>query len=109
MAAIYFLFGDNLIDDNFAAAVLSVDLENPLFSDQRCALLKLVPNEYKPNWQQAFINNLNASGQSSASELAWNLETKQSRNFYEQKALDYFRYIEHAFSTETDAFLIFKS
>lgn len=50
------LLKDRIVDEEFALDVLSVDFENPLFSELRCSLLRFVPES--GNWKEEFINNL---------------------------------------------------
>jgi len=47
-----------LIDDEFIADVLAVDLQRPVVSAQRCGLLQYVPSQWSPDWQAKFRQNL---------------------------------------------------
>jgi len=59
--AIHTLIDKKIIDNKFAAAVLSIDLQNPIFSSKRCELLRLVPQEFSPRWQSEFLAALKGS------------------------------------------------
>lgn len=51
----------HVVDKKFIADVLAIDFTNPLFSAQRCGLLKLVPQQELSNWLELFIANPPAS------------------------------------------------
>lgn len=73
--AIESLIKDGLIDREFAADVLAVDITNPLFSPARCGLLQLAPQKADPDWQAKFKASLKAAAPSNpaAKELSDNL------------------------------------
>lgn len=50
------LMGKGIVDEEFVLDVLSVDFKRPLFSSERCDLLKLVPEN--PDWKKGFLANL---------------------------------------------------
>lgn len=56
--AIKQLINDKIISRDFALSVLMVDFTHPVFSEKRCALLKLIP-EYTDRWETVFAENLN--------------------------------------------------
>ncbi len=58
--AILHLIKDNRITQQFAQSVLMIDYQHPLFSQQRCDLLKQVPDKSDPNWVATFIAHLQA-------------------------------------------------
>lgn len=60
--AIEQLINQNLISQHFAKAVLMVDFSHPLFSAERCDLLKLLPNSINENWLAGFIHLLQKQG-----------------------------------------------
>lgn len=61
LIAIDHLIKINLIDEKFASDVLSIDKSNPVFSADRCGLLKLVPKTWSLNWRDEFNKNLSAA------------------------------------------------
>lgn len=67
--AIAALVRQRLIDVEFAADVLAVDFTRPVFSEQRCALLQLVPENDSGNWQRKFRDNLKAAAEESGDEI----------------------------------------
>lgn len=67
-AAISQLILSGTIDQDFASAVLGVDLENPLFSKERCGLLKHVPAP-TPDWQEVLKERLEKDKSTPALEL----------------------------------------
>lgn len=71
--AIESLLVKRIVDTEFVADVLAVDLENPLFSSARCVLLKLVPHTLHASWKNEFLTNLRRSGLPGAATLARNL------------------------------------
>lgn len=62
------LVKQNLIDEEFVADVLAIDFTQPLFSKERCDLLKLLPKE-SHSWRLVFINRLRESSTASAQLL----------------------------------------
>jgi hypothetical protein len=66
------LIVSRVIDLEFTLDVLSIDYQNPLFSQKRCGLLKFLPDER--NWFDLFKKNLNSAHSPSALELAKKLE-----------------------------------
>ena len=73
--AIESLIAEGLIDQEFAADVLAVDITSPVFSAARCSLLRLLPNSAAGSWQTAFEASLqsNAKSNPAARELLNNL------------------------------------
>lgn len=67
--AIATLLRDGTIDVEFVADVLAVDFTRPMFSDGRCALLRLVPESDDGNWQRQFRNNLEAAAADGDDEI----------------------------------------
>ena len=56
--AIEMLVERKLIDPEFVADVLAVDLTNPAFSKRRCSLLRSVPDSADADWQKKFTESL---------------------------------------------------
>lgn len=65
--ALQSLIDEGLVEENFVLSVLAVDMERPLFSQARCALLKEVP-EFSVNWKQEFLQKLQVPSSSSAAK-----------------------------------------
>lgn len=68
--AVESLISQGLIDQHFARAVLSIDFTNPLFSEKRRELLRLLPQTLSIDWQPKYIAELKASGLPHGLELA---------------------------------------
>lgn len=73
--AVEALLREGLIDHDFAAAVLAVDLANPVFSSKRCGLLRLVPERDDAQWKDRFKVALRVSAIPAARELLANFAT----------------------------------
>lgn len=74
-----------LVDDKFVYDVISVDMTRPLLSEQRCGLLRLVPDgAAKPGWQAQFKQNLSNSAQPAAKALLANLGDPARRPAWHQ-------------------------
>jgi len=58
LLAIQQLIEMNVVSSKFVHAILKVDAGNPIFSKQRCALLKKVPLEKYQGWEDEFLNEL---------------------------------------------------
>jgi hypothetical protein len=78
--AVESLIKQGLIDQEFVSDVLAVDLTNPLFSNSRCRLLRLLPNKADAAWKETFKASLkSAKANLAAKELFDNL-TDPTRN-----------------------------
>jgi hypothetical protein len=66
-------------DREFISDVLAVDMTRPLFSNKRCQLLRMVPEQWSENWHTQFEDSLKKSDLASAKELLENL-TNENRN-----------------------------
>lgn len=84
------LVDQGIIDREFVADVLGIDIANPVFSAQRCSLLRLVPNDAGVNFVSRFQGNLRGASGTAASELLRNL-TDPARNaaFHQDHARRY--------------------
>lgn len=67
------LVGQGLVDAEFVADVLAVDISRPMFSQERCRLMRLLPEAGSGGWRGAFEKNLAASSWPGAKELLANL------------------------------------
>ncbi|MEE8524777.1 MAG: hypothetical protein V3T72_12655, partial [Thermoanaerobaculia bacterium] len=67
------LVRDNLIDEEFVLDALAVDLTNPVFSEARCKLLELVPDQATPDWKEKLIEGLRLASEAPAQEFLRNL------------------------------------
>jgi len=84
--AIQRLIDNGTITEEFAADVLAIDSEHPLFSEKRCGLLKLIPLE----GLEYFTDRLKSSTLPGASELYQNLtDPLFTRAFHSEKAKKY--------------------
>lgn len=82
------LINDGVIDEKFMADVLSIDMTNPLFSQQRCKLLRFLPKDFAPNWRDILMFNLSQSQDIAAQKLLSNLKNeKQTFIYYQQQAM----------------------
>lgn len=85
--AIDTLIRHGIIDKKFLADVLAIDMTNPVFSTDRCSLLKYIPNNMTPNWREIFINNLSKSSNPAAKELVGNLtDPNRTMEYYQNKS-----------------------
>lgn len=84
LGAIQDLIERKQITEQFAKAVLMIDFIHPVFSSQRCALLKLLPDSATGGWEQQFLNNLrlNRPGLKSAPLLADYLSDEESHQLF---------------------------
>lgn len=73
LLAIQYLVQRGILDQEFVYDVLAVDVTNSLFSESRCELLQLVPNESSSDWKADFVSNLKASSWPSAQRLLLNM------------------------------------
>ena len=67
--AIRQLIKDNLVSQHFVQSVLIIDYAHPVFSKQRCELLKWIP-EHDEDWETHFIHRLRQENTTEASLLA---------------------------------------
>ena len=63
----------NVIDQEFIADVLAIDMTRPVFSPIRCGLLPLAPAQWSPNWKREFTETLQKSRLAGAWELFENI------------------------------------
>ena len=90
IAAIDALIEQGVVDTEFVADVLAVDLTNPVFSKTRCGLLKLAPDTGGPDFVARFQDRLRAASQSGASELLKNLsDATRDAAFHQRQAAAY--------------------
>jgi hypothetical protein len=73
--AVESLISQGLIDREFVADVLALDLTNPLFSWAPCGLLRLAPEKADVDWQKKFQSSLKSAAPNNpaAKELFDNL------------------------------------
>ena len=63
-------------------------MTNPLFSTQRCKLLRFVPQNMTPNWRDILMFNLSQSRENAAQKFLSNLKNeKQTLKYYQQQAM----------------------
>ncbi|MCA9507890.1 MAG: hypothetical protein KC505_05665, partial [Myxococcales bacterium] len=58
--------------------ILMFDFKNPVLSDERCQLLRFVPDDNGQDWMSNFINNLHLSGVEKFTQLAKILSDEKS-------------------------------
>ena len=84
LLAIQSLIKNGVITEEFAADVLAVDIQNPLFSVKRCSLLKLLPVNGGP---EVFAKALKLSNLPQAQELYKNLtDPEKNMDLYNELA-----------------------
>ena len=93
LTAINTLIKSSLIDEEFAIDVLSIDMENPLFSSKRCGLLNQVPEFVSESWINEFKKNLSLSRTEEAVQLVSSLN-KINKEEIKNKANEYIASIE---------------
>lgn len=85
--AINNLIKNGLIDKKFVADVLAIDVTNPVFSRDRCSLLKYIPNSKTSDWREIFIANLSKSANPKAKHLVENLtDSNRTIEYYQNKS-----------------------
>jgi hypothetical protein len=86
-ASIRKLVVSGLIDDEFVADVLAIDMAMPFFSSERCSLLQFLPQQFSPNWKKEFVQRLQAQATDAASTLASHLtRLEYNRAFHQARA-----------------------
>jgi hypothetical protein len=87
IVAVDALIERRVIDKEFALDVLAVDFTNPVFSNTRCALLKLVPDDAGADLVERFVGALRGASMPGAVELLGNLtDPKRNAAFHESRA-----------------------
>lgn len=71
-----------LITDEFVADVLAIDMTRPLFSKDRCALLKHVPESWSATWLEDFKKSLASGRKPSEIEVLQNLNDLSHDGIY---------------------------
>ncbi|MBY0371139.1 hypothetical protein K2X33_10665, partial [bacterium] len=89
LLAIESLIRNGTVDAEWVADVLAVDFESPIFSQSRCALLRLVPAD-RQNWKRRFESALAGSSLPGAAALLTNFsDSSRDQAFHKAKALAY--------------------
>jgi hypothetical protein len=84
-----------LIDAEFVLDVVALDMTRPMFSDARCGLLQLVPDQAADQWRAEFTRRLQASPQSAAQELYKNLtDPQRTAAFHRERAAQLMRAVQ---------------
>lgn len=84
-----------LIDEEFVLDVVALDMTRPMFSDARCGLLLLVPDQASDGWRAEFTRRLQAAPQSAAQELFKNLtDPQRTAAFHREQAAKLLRTIQ---------------
>lgn len=97
LAAIQSLIQKGIIDEEFAADVLAIDMQKPLFSQKRCGLLKLISNTGSV---EEFIKILKVSNLPAAQELYENLTNPaKDQTFHKEQAQKIVEQTQLEFST----------
>jgi hypothetical protein len=79
------LVSQGLIDQEFVIDVLAVDMSRPMFSQERCRLLRLVPESASDSWRAEFERNLARVPWPGAKELLENLRKPERSAAHHQK------------------------
>jgi hypothetical protein len=79
------MVAQGLIDADFVADVLAVDLSRPMFSPERCRLLRLLPASPALGWRAEFEQSLARSAWPGARELLDNLKNPERTPAYHQR------------------------
>lgn len=103
MRAISKLIQTKQITSDFAKAVLLIDFIHPVFSSQRCELLKLLPEKANEGWEQRFLVNLrlNSTHFVSASLLVDYLSSEEIHKILMDKIQEYRHYLELVMNSST--------
>jgi len=105
LLAIKKLIKDQIVDDEFVADVLAVDMAQPLLSTKRCGLVQLVPNDGLQN----FAVQLKASSLPEAQELYKNLtDPSRSKQFHQARVKDSLRLAQSDLLSPTGQHRLFK-
>ncbi|MEK7692362.1 MAG: hypothetical protein AAB425_15210, partial [Bdellovibrionota bacterium] len=72
--AIQSLVADGVVKQDWTRTVLAVDLENPVFSETRCSLLKHVPEKFSADWRSRFLKSIQVDPAPAALKLVHYLE-----------------------------------
>ncbi len=85
LLAIDSLISQGIVDDEFVADVLAVDMKAPTFSKRRCKLLKHIENGN--NWKEELLTSLSNSSEEAEQELLRNLtEPERNEIFHKRNA-----------------------
>ena len=104
--AIQSLIANNVVTEEFALDVLATDMQNPLLSQKRCGLLKLVPNSGN---MDDFIKALSQSKLSEARELFDNLtDNEKNKSYHLQSAQNILEQIKLDLQTSEGRVQLFK-
>ncbi len=77
LATIKNLVISGVVDQEFVADVLAVDMRNPMFSKDRCDLLRQIPKAESVDWLEQFTKNLKKENSLSAVQLLENLQNPE--------------------------------
>lgn len=98
------LVEDGVVDEEFVADVLAVDMARPVFSEARRRLLALVPERATLGWLADFVAALRASPEPAARELHQNLtDATRDRDFHRRRARVFLAQCRRAIRTEGGA------
>jgi hypothetical protein len=78
------LVSQGLVDPEFVSDVLAVDMSRPLFSQERCRLLRLLPEADSGAWRAELERNLARAPWAGAKELLDNLNDPERTAAYHQ-------------------------
>lgn len=96
IVAVDALIEQGIVDKEFAVDVLAVDLTNPVFSQTRCGLLKLVPDEGGSDFVARFQDALRGVSVPGATELLGNLsDPTRNAAFHNKQALAFLASCQH--------------
>jgi hypothetical protein len=96
------MVADGTITDEFVIDVLAVDMTRPMFSQERCSLLRLVPESADEGWLETFEAALAASRMPGARELLANLrDPARSADAHQRRAREIVRRIQRNASLQS--------
>lgn len=99
--ALQMLLNKGLLDAEFMYDVLAVDGQKSIFSQDRCSLLKLLPNSPSANWKAQFLLNLQKSSLNSAKILASHLtDPGKNKTWHLKMAQNYLIHLQSQGLTE---------
>lgn len=94
-----------LVSEEFIFSVLNIDSTRPVFSNQRCSLLRYLPKKWSPNWVELFKSQLKQSVSHSAQYLYATMESfsEQTRMKIEEQNRSFLEACQQRLAGEQDS------